>query len=310
MCQCCKDPKKIYTIDELLDNAYRTIDNSPFAQRLLNFLKLSKEEITLSQNRSRTESNERSDIDAYEVIKVGKMQALIGFYFNESLTKIEGLFFKNNIFSSSPFQLFTKENASEYLNTLLKTVVERIEYKNYFMVEPCKDFEEDITLMIRNKNSFNSDFKNMRLQFKNYSFIQIMFLDNIDRDFYFQNKGCGSQYLSQEIVEMYPDFGMADFWVDGTSTDISEFQEFISENDHLVEEVEKWVGDFNFNAPDSSKISENFEFDWDAFNTQGKKLHEELQLRVKDKFIVSYWMSFQEAASRHAKLKRDKRSAE
>jgi hypothetical protein len=70
-----------------------------------------------------------------------------------------------------------------------------------------------------------------------------MFLDNIDKDFYLHSEACKSKYLYQDIVDMYPDFGMADFWVGGTNDDISIFQEFIPQNDHLVKDVKEWVGD-------------------------------------------------------------------
>lgn len=291
-----------YTIDELMDNAYNTIDKSEFAQKLLNFLNISKYELTLSQNRSRKRSDESNSTSFYDVIKVCNMQALIGLYFNESLTKIEGIFIENNIFSSHPYKIFTQESATEYLDGLLQTIDDKIESNKYLLVLPNKNFEDDITISLHDKNRFNRDFNHMRITLKNYSFIRIMFLDNIDKDFYLHSKTCKSKYLYQEIVEMYPDFGMADFWVGGSSDDISIFEEFIPQNDRLVNEVEEWVSDFNSNAPYSSGLYENFDFNWNKFNIQGRKIHKELQLRVKDKFIVPYWKSYEEDINRRAKL--------
>ncbi|MFA6192982.1 MAG: hypothetical protein WC665_11615 [Sulfurimonas sp.] len=298
--------KNIFTIDELLDNAYNTIDKSEFAQKLLNFLNISKYEITISQNRSRkyNEDNENS-IDFYDVIRVGSLQALISLYFNEDLTKIEALVIKQNLFSSHLFKVFTQESASEYLDGLLRTVDDSIEFNKYFSVFSKKDYEDDITIKLFDKNRFHLDFNHMSITIKNYSFIRIMFLDNIDKYFYLHSKTCKSKYLYQDIVEMYPDFGMGDFWVGGTSDDISIFKEFIPQDDHLVNEVEDWVSDFNSNAPYPPDIYENFDFDWDEFDLQGRKIHEELQLRVKNKFIVPYWKSFEEGVNRFAKLKKE-----
>lgn len=294
--------KTILTPNELLENAYETVDKSDFAQKLLNFLNISKYELTLSQNRSRR-SKKSSATSFYDVIKVGNMQALMGLYFNESLTKIEGMYIKQNIFSSHPYKIFTQESAAEYLDRLLRTIDDKIESNKYLLVLPNKDFKDDITISLHDKNRFNIDFNHMSITLKNYSFIKIMFLDNIDKDFYLHSKTCKSKYLSQDIVEMYPDFGMADFWVGGTSDDISIFQEFIPQDDHLVKDVKEWVGDFNSNAPYSSRLYESFDFNWDEFNIQGRKIHEELQLRVKSKFIVTYWKSFEEGVNVRAGLK-------
>lgn len=304
-CKCCKEPAQIHTIYELLNNANKTIDDSEFAQRLLNFLNVSKCDITLSQNRSRKESDTKKSTSLYDIIKVGSLQALLGLYFNESLTKIEGMFIKHNIFSSHPYRTFTQESAADYLDGLLKTIDDKIEFNKYLLVLPNKDFEDDITISIQDKNRFNLDFNHMRITLKNYSFIRIMFLDSIDKDFYLKSESCKSKYLYQDLVDMYPDFGMADFWVDGASNDISVFQGHIPQDDHLVKDVEAWVSDFNANAPYSSGTYENFDFNWDEFNIQGRKIHEELQSRVKDEFIVPYWKSFEEDENRRAKLNKE-----
>jgi gamma-glutamylcyclotransferase (GGCT)/AIG2-like uncharacterized protein YtfP len=305
LCKCCS--AEVYTIDELLENAYNTIDTSEFAQKLLNFLNVSKNEITISQNRSRKESDIENFTNLYDVIKVGDLEALLGLYFNESLTKIEGIFIKTNLFSSHPYKTFTQESAAEYLDGLLRIIDEKIEFDKYFLVLPNKNFEDDITISLHDKNRFNLDFNHMYITLKNPNFIRIMFLDNIDEDFYFESESCKSKYLYQDIIEMYPDFGMADFWVDGSSDDISVFEEFIPEDDHLVADVEDWVGDFNSNVPYSDELYENFDFDWDEFNIRGRKIYEELQFRVKDKFIVTYWKSFQEIENRRAKLNFEKK---
>ncbi len=294
---------EVLTIDELLENAYNTIDKSEFAQKLLSFLNISKYEITISQNRSRKYNQDTTDF--YDVIRVDSMQALLGLYFSEDLTKIEALTIKQNLFSSHPYKIFTQESTAQYLDGLLRTIDDKIEFNKYLLVLPNKDFEDDITISLHDKNRFHLDFNNMSITIKNYSFIRIMFLDNIDKDFYLHSKTCKSKYLSQDIVEMYPDFGMGDFWVGGTSEDISVFEEFIPQDDHLVNEVEDWVSDFNSNAPYPPDIYENFDFDWDEFNIQGRKIQEELQLRVKDKFIVPYWKSFEEGVNRSAKLKKE-----
>lgn len=171
---------EIYSIYGLLENAYQTIDKSDFAQRLLKFLDIQKKEITISQNRSREvlDADSNSRYDKYEIIQVGKHQALLGLYFNESLTKIEGIFIKRNLFSSDPYAVFTQEKAEDWLNSLFKTVDTKIDFTKYLSIELNKEFDdkEEFEILLHNKNRFKNDYPNMKIHLKGYNFINIFLM--------------------------------------------------------------------------------------------------------------------------------------
>lgn len=297
-----------YIICDLIDNAYNTIEDNDLAQRLLKLLDISKEEITISQNRSREllkiSLNNKYTYDNYKIIKVGKHQSLLGLHFNESLTKIEGVYIKRNLFSSYPGKLFTQEEASDYLSNLFKILDTKIDFTKYLSIELNKEFYEykdKIEILLHNKNSFKIDYPNMNIHLKNYDYINIFFNDQIDFDFY-HNMNYASKYLNQNIVDMYPDFGMASFWVDGASSGIEEFREFVNEDDPLAKEIENWVGIFNSKAPCNDDLYKHFDFNWDEYNLKGKKLHQRLQKIVQSKFIIPYWMSYQESINKWAHI--------
>lgn len=293
-CNCCDNKIEVYTIYGLIKNAYKTIEKNEFIKKILAYNNLTKETVAISQNRSRKVADQFNEEthNKYEVIKSGKDDAIFCVLFNESLTSIEGISINKNYYQYRlDKSYFTLEDVAKDLKRMFELLnIDILERFNILVVDDYIKIEQ-----INHEKYIK--IHNITILDKDYSYIDIMF----DSDSV--NKNNLAFYLHQNIVSMYPDFGMADFWIGSTSTSIEEFGDLIDSKSDLAVRVEEWIGWFNCHAPQPCCTKEWLEnpFDWDKFDKVGRALHKELQEIVQDKFIVTYFMSFEESISRRYK---------
>ena len=281
------------TIYKLLKNAYDTIDNNKLAQEIISYMGYTKDTVAIAQNRSIN----NSDKDSYEVIRSGKDDAIFILNFNRSLTNIDGFSLNYKYFSYSLDRIYTIESANKFLIKLFSLL--DIAIQDFMKVGLSSDGFNKISINnTTTKLQHYIESQNISIIFESYLEISFNYSKNIDENI-------DEKYLNQEIIDMYPDYGGADFWINGRSTTIEVFEEFIDINSPLALRIEEWVSWHNFDAP-ACYIGKEWKnrpyFNCDEFDKVGKQLHKELQEIVKEKFIINYFKSYEENEAKRYEL--------
>jgi hypothetical protein len=287
-CNYCDSEIEVYTINELLDRAYNTIDNNSLIQKILDILGYTKENVAIAQNRQKTEYDKL----VYEVIRSGKEDAIFQLNFDTTMKAIEGFGFRDCYFSNKLDKLYNIDTAKQKFQELFS--IFNIDIFKFFEIDLNLDFGKNILIKPKYKKKKQYRVNNLSIDIQDRYFEVVLRKE--------ENSYKNNKYLYQKIINMYPDYGHSDFWIDGCSDSIEIFEKFIKADDPLAVEISDWINWHNTEAPAmyaGDGWKNEVYFNVDEYEKEGKRLHAKLQELVKEDFIIVYYKSFEEY---HARL--------
>ena len=269
----------IKTIYDMLIYAEASVFRSHQARRMLDCLDIDIKDITISQDRRGLIELAHHEVylkDDFKPVQLGKYP--IEFQFSEGFDKILNIKILDAIYTS-------KE-----LNTIVRALSPLVDNRFEHFLDNFKVKRKKITLVAPKKESKGYGFypdsslphiyyettKKKSRKLKNFTIVLQK------REISLKNKDISDKWLKQTIVNMYPDYGGVCFWLppNGMAAGIELFEGVLDSSSQLYKSILEWVWSYH----DSREKN----FDWIAFNQEGRRLHYELQEVVKDNYILVY----------------------
>jgi hypothetical protein len=311
-CRCCDHQVEIKTIDDMLERAYKIIDEDTKITQLLKDLNLDKYSVGITQEYTRLKmlSDPHANfIEDYRCIQESESSIYLGF--NENFTVLEEIEIMPTVFSNNyirgykaQFNTLANEQKMAFLENAFANYHPTLKgLSSYVEVKYLKDYiDTEIVLKMPNDRVAN----NLAFAFYPDCCKYPYFTFDIDHE---AKKGRVqkiklklseskqieepvSKWLHQTVVTMYPDYGCY-LWFDGGCGCLEDFEEYDLQDTNLAQKLEDWHGVFEQESLQSDA-------DWIEFNKVGKKLYMQLRDTIKNDYILTYAKSYEETCDTQA----------